>query len=91
VREQQVLSWEEAVRKMTSLPARKLRLKNKGLIAEHYDADLVVFDPATVIDTSTYENPRSFPKGIDWVVVNGQVVVKAGEHTGVRNGRTIRD
>jgi N-acyl-D-amino-acid deacylase len=91
VREQQVLSWEEAVRKMTSLPARKLRLKRKGMIAEGCDADLVVFDPATVIDTSTYENPRKFPDGIDWVMVNGQVVVKNGAHTGVRNGRTIRD
>ncbi|MCP4630298.1 MAG: D-aminoacylase [bacterium] len=91
VREQQVMSWEEAVRKMTSLPARKLRLKNKGMIAERYDADIVVFDPATVIDTSTYEAPRSFPDGIDWVVVNGQVVVKDGEHTGVRNGKAIRE
>jgi N-acyl-D-amino-acid deacylase len=91
VREQQVISWEEAVRKMTSLPAGKLRLKNKGIIAERYDADIVVFDPATVIDTSTYEAPRSFPEGIEWVIVNGQVVVAEGEHTGVRKGRTIRD
>ena len=91
VREQKVMSWEEAVRKMTSLPARKLRLKNKGMLAEHYDADVVVFDPKTVIDTSTYETPRSFPEGIDWVIVNGKVVVKDGEHTGVRNGKTIRD
>ena len=59
------LCLEEAVRKMTSLPARKLRLKNKGMIAERYDADIVVFDPATVIDTSTYEAPRNFPVGID--------------------------
>jgi N-acyl-D-amino-acid deacylase len=91
VRKQQVMSWEEAVRKMTSLPARKLRLKNKGMIAEQYDADIVVFDPETVIDTSTYEAPRSFPDGIDWVIVNGKVVVKDGEHTGLRNGKTIRD
>ena len=91
VREQQVMSWEEAVRKMTSLPARKLRLKNKGMIAGHYDADVVVFDPATVIDTATYESPRNFPAGIDWVIVNGKVVVKDGEHTGARNGKTIRD
>jgi len=91
VREQKVMSWEEAVRKMTSLPARKLRLKNKGMIAEQYDADVVVFNPATVIDTSTYETPRSFPEGIDWVIVNGKVVVKNGEHTGVRRGKTIRD
>jgi N-acyl-D-amino-acid deacylase len=91
VREKKVMSWEEAVRKMTSLPARKLRLKNKGMIAEQYDADVVVFDPETVIDTSTYESPRTFPKGIDWVIVNGKVVVKDGEHTGARHGKTIRD
>lgn len=91
VREKKVMSWEEAVRKMTSLPARKLRLKNKGMIAEQYDADVVVFDPETVIDTSTYESPRTFPKGIDWVIVNGKVVVKNGEHTGARHGKTIRD
>jgi len=91
VREQKVMSWEEAVRKMTSLPARKLRLKKKGMIAEHYDADIVVFDPGTVIDTSTYEAPRTFPDGIDWVIVNGTIVVKNGEHTGARPGNTIRD
>ena len=91
VREQQVMSWEEAVRKMTSLPARKLRLKKKGLIAEQYDADIVIFDPETVVDTSTYEYPRTFPDGIDWVIVNGVVVVKNGVHTGARPGKTIRE
>jgi N-acyl-D-amino-acid deacylase len=91
VREQNVMTWEEAVRKMTSLPAGKLRLKNKGMIAQNYDADVVVFDPATVIDTATYESPRNFPKGIDWVIVNGMVAVKDGKHTGIRNGKTIRN
>jgi len=90
VREQQVMSWEEAVRKMTSLPAQKLRLKTKGLLAENYDADAVVFDPATVMDRSTYEDPRQYPAGIDWVLVNGCVVVENGKHSGERPGRTIR-
>ncbi len=90
VREQQVMSWEEAVRKMTSLPAQKLRLKMKGVIAEQYDADLVVFDPETVIDRSTYEDPRQYPDGIEWVVVNGEVVVENAAHTGKRPGRAIR-
>ena len=76
---------------MTSLPAQKLRLKRKGLIAEQYDADVVIFDPKTVMDTSTYESPRSFPDGIDWVIVNGHIVVKNGEHNGERHGKTIRD
>jgi N-acyl-D-amino-acid deacylase len=90
VREQQVMSWEEAVRKMTSLPAQKLRLKTKGIIAEQYDADLVIFDPKTVIDRSTYEDPRQHPEGIDWVVVNGEVVVENATHTGKRPGKAIR-
>ena len=90
VREQQVMSWEEAVRKMTSLPAQKLRLKTKGFLAENYDADVVVFDPATVMDRSTYEDPRQYPAGIDWVLVNGSVVVENGKHNGERPGRTIR-
>jgi N-acyl-D-aspartate/D-glutamate deacylase len=90
VREQQVMSWEEAVRKMTSLPAQKLRLKTKGFLAENYDADVVVFDPATVIDRSTYEDPRQYPAGIDWVLVNGRAVVENGKHSGERPGRTIR-
>lgn len=64
VREQGVLSLEEAVRKMTSLPARKIRLRNKGVIAEGYDADLVVFDPDTVIDKNSYDDPRVHPAGI---------------------------
>jgi N-acyl-D-amino-acid deacylase len=90
VREQQVMSWEEAVRKMTSLPAQKLRLKTKGFLLENYDADLVVFDPATVMDRSTYEDPRQYPAGIDWVLVNGCVVVENGKHSGEHPGRTIR-
>ena len=90
VREQQVISWEEAVRKMTSLPAQKLRLKTKGFLAENYDADVVVFDPATVMDRSTYEDPRQYPAGIDWVLVNGSVVVENGKHSGERPGRTMR-
>ncbi len=90
VREQQVMSLEEAVRKMTSLPARKLRLKSKGMLAENYDADIVVFDPETVMDRSTYEEPRTYSAGIDWVLVNGVVAVEEGAYTGQRAGRTIR-
>ena len=73
------MSWEEAVRKMTSLPAQKLRLKTKGIIAAKYDADLVIFDPKTVIDRSTYEDPRQYPDGIDWVLINGTIVVERGK------------
>lgn len=90
VRNQGVLSFEEAVRKMTSLPAEKLRLRTKGMIAENYDADITIFDPDTIIDRATFENPREFPSGIAWVIVNGQVVVENGNHTGATPGRTIR-
>ena len=91
VREQRVMSWEEAVRKMTSCPAQKLRLKHKGQIAEGFDADIVVFDPETVIDRSTYDDPRRHPTGIEHVLVNGTFAVKEAKPTGKRSGRTIRD
>jgi N-acyl-D-aspartate/D-glutamate deacylase len=85
-----VLSIEEAVRKMTSNPAQKLRLKNKGLIAQNYDADITIFDPDKIIDTATYSDPRQFPGGMGWVIVNGEVVVEKGVHTHARPGRVIR-
>jgi N-acyl-D-amino-acid deacylase len=90
VRDKRVLSLEEAVRKMTSLTAEKLRLKNKGVIAENYDADITIFDPDKIIDNATYDNPKKFSSGIEWVIVNGQVVVEKRKHTNNRSGRTIR-
>lgn len=90
VREQGVLSFEEAVRKMTSLPAEKLKLRTKGVIAENFDADITIFDPDRIIDHATYDNPRQFPSGIEWVIVNGEVVVEKGKHSGANPGRTIR-
>ena len=90
VREKGVIGLEEAVRKMTSAPAQKLRLKSKGLLAGGMDADITVFRAATIIDRATYDDPRQFSPGIEWVVVNGQVVVEDGRHTGARPGRTVR-
>jgi len=90
VREQGVLSLEEAVRKMTSLPAEKLRLRSKGVIAEGFDADITVFDPESILDNATYGNPRQYSTGVRWVLVNGRVVVENGKHTGQRPGQTIR-
>ena len=90
VRDQGILPLEEAVQKMTSSPAEKLRLKTKGRIAENFDADITIFNLDTVIDNATYENPRQFPSGIEWVIVNGQVVVENGQHTKATPGRTIR-
>lgn len=90
VRELGVLSLEECVRKMTSAPARRLGLADRGLIRLGMMADLVVFDPETVQDTATYENPRSYPRGIPYVIVNGQIVKDDGRYTGAIPGRALR-
>lgn len=90
VRDEQVIPLEEAIRKMTSLPAGVLNLPDRGTIAAGKWADLVIFDPATVRDTATFENPFSYPQGIDTVIVNGQVVLDEGTHTGTRSGKVLR-
>ena len=90
VRDEALLSLEEAVRKMTSAPAARLGLDDRGLIRDGYRADLVVFDPARVRSNATYEEPRRFPDGIEHVIVNGRLVVDSGRHTGATPGRTLR-
>lgn len=89
VRDEQVLSLEEAIRRMTSLPAATLDLPDRGTIAAGQWADLVIFDPATVRDTATFEQPFQYPVGIDTVLVNGRVVLDAGMHTGARPGQVL--
>lgn len=88
VRTRHVIGLEEAIRKMTSLPAEHFRFANRGLLKEGYAADVVVLDPATVADTATYDKPHSYAAGISYVLVNGVVVVKEGQHTGQRPGLT---
>jgi N-acyl-D-amino-acid deacylase len=78
VREKKLLTLEEAVRKMTSFPARRFKLGKRGLIAPGYAADLVVFDPETILDTATYEDPKHFPEGISHVLVNGAKAIASG-------------
>ncbi|HEX7224225.1 MAG TPA: amidohydrolase family protein [Candidatus Limnocylindria bacterium] len=90
VREEALLGLEEAVRKMTSAPAARLGLPDRGVLRDGAVADIVIFDPARVRSTATYEEPRSFPEGIPWVLVAGEVVVEDGRHTGARPGRTLR-
>lgn len=90
VREEKVIPLEEAVRKMTSLPAATLNLPDRGTIAPGKWADLVLFDPATVEDKATFENPFQYPVGIDTVIVNGKVVLDEGTHTGTRPGQILR-
>lgn len=89
VRERGVLRLEEAIRKMTSWPATRMRLEDRGAIREGGWADLVVFDPATIEDLATYEAPTRPPRGIDYVLVNGQIVIDHGRHTGARPGRVL--
>ena len=88
-RDQRVLSLEQAVHKMTGLPARKLGLKNRGVIRVGAKADLVVFNHKTVIDRATYEDPHQYAAGIEYVFVNGRLVIKGGEHTGSLPGRVL--
>ena len=90
VREEGVLSLPEAVHKMTELPAERLGLDNRGRIAEGMMADLVVFDPETVIDKATFEEPHQYPEGIPYVIVNGAVAVDEGRFTDVRAGQVLR-
>jgi N-acyl-D-amino-acid deacylase len=89
VRENRVLTLEEAIRKMTSFPARRFKLGKRGLIAPGYAADLVMFDPDEISDKATYGDPKRFPEGISCVLVNGAIVVESGVHRGVRAGRVI--
>ncbi len=90
VREERLLSLEEAVRKMTTLPAARLRLFDRGLLRPGAFADLVVFDPATIRDRSTFANPRQYAEGVRYVAVNGQLVVDDGQMTAARPGRALR-
>ncbi len=89
VREEGVLSLEEAVRKMTSFPARRMGLLDRGLVRAGMWADLVVFDPDRVIDRATFDDPHQYPEGIDDVIVNGVAVIRGGEHTGAFPGRPL--
>ena len=90
VREKKVLTLEQAIYKMTGLPARKLQLKDRGLINKGYQADIVVFDENQITDTATFENPHQYPKGIHHVLVNGQRVISNGEHTGRLPSKILR-
>ncbi|MFF4502162.1 amidohydrolase family protein [Streptomyces sp. NPDC001401] len=90
VRELGVLSLEECVAHLTSRPAARLRLPDRGLVREGYRADLVLFDPATVAAGATYENPRTLPTGIPHVLIDGRFVIEEGHRTTVLAGRAIR-
>src|SRR5687767_7995314 len=90
VRDENVLTLPEAVRKMTSLPASILGLTDRGQIKTGAAADVAIFDPATVGETNSFEKPKSYAKGVPYVLVNGVVVIEKGEHTGARPGKPLR-
>ena len=89
VREQKVLTLEEAIRKMTSWPATRYRLASRGIIKEGCWADVVIFDFDKIQDLATYDQPLLSPVGIDFVLVNGQIVIEQGKHTGARPGHVL--
>jgi N-acyl-D-amino-acid deacylase len=90
VRDEGIVGLEEAIRRMTAAPAARLGLRERGVIRDGAIADLVVFDPATVRSNATYDEPRRFPDGIDHVIVNGELVIDGGVHTGRTPGRALR-
>lgn len=90
VRELKLVRLEDAIRRATSLAAQSLNIRDRGLLREGFFADIVVFDPATIIDTATYEKPHSYARGVRYVVVNGQVVLADGRITDARPGKVVR-
>lgn len=90
VREEQVISLEEAIRKLTSLPASNLKIERRGSLQPGYFADVVIFDPGTIQDHATFEEPHQLATGVEHVFVNGGHVLKNSEHTGAMPGRVVR-
>jgi len=90
VREERFMELPDAIRKMTSFPAQRLGLPDRGLLRDGFKADVVVFDPKTVKAPATRTQPKQFPIGIDYVIVNGQVVIDQSKHTGALAGRALR-
>ncbi|MGE4190440.1 MAG: amidohydrolase family protein, partial [Thermoanaerobaculia bacterium] len=90
VREERLISLSEAVRRLSAFPAENLRLDHRGRLAVGYYADVVVFDPATIADRATYEDPHQLATGVEQLFVNGAVVIRDGVHTGATPGRAVR-
>jgi N-acyl-D-amino-acid deacylase len=90
VRDEQVISLEEAIRKLTLLPASNLKIEKRGSLQPGYFADVVIFDPETIQDHATFEEPHQLATGVEHIFVNGTHVLKNGEHTGAMPGRVVR-
>jgi N-acyl-D-amino-acid deacylase len=89
VRDEKVLTMEQAIRKMTSFPAQRFGLAGRGILRDGMKADIVVFNPVTVNGTATFAKPKQFPIGIEYVLVNGKMVVEKGKHTGALPGEPL--
>lgn len=90
IRDQHLLPLEQGIRKMTSLPAQRERLLDRGLLKEGYFADITIFDPAAIKDLASYSQPSQIPEGVKYVFVNGQLEFEDGKLTGVTSGRALR-
>jgi N-acyl-D-amino-acid deacylase len=90
VRDEKVIPLNEAVYRLSGLPASNLKIRDRGLLKEGYYADVVVFDPDTIQDHATFEEPHQYSTGVYHVFVNGEQVLKDGEHTGATPGRVVR-
>ena len=90
VREKKILTLENAIRKMTSFPAQRLGLKDRGILKEGMAADIVVFNPDTIRDNSTYLDTHQYPDGIPYVIVNGKIVVENGKQLRNYPGKVLR-
>ncbi len=89
VRDEKVITLEEAIRKMTSANAAKVRQYDRGLLRPGMAADVTVFNAATIIDNATYEKPHQYATGVEYVMVNGKMVLEHGRHTGARPGAIL--
>jgi len=90
VRKQQIIHLEDAIRKMTSLPAQKFKLYDRGLLRVGMAADVVVFDAQQIEDKATFAQPHAYSEGMKWVLVNGEILIEAGQHTGARTGLILK-
>jgi N-acyl-D-amino-acid deacylase len=90
VRDEHLLSLEAAIQKMTGAPAARVGLRDRGLLQVGMFADITIFDPQKIIDVATFENPNQYPRGIPYVVVNGQLTVDGGQRTSALAGKVIR-
>lgn len=89
-RDEKLFDLSTAIYKMTSFPCKRIDIKDRGMIKEGYFADIVIFKPDTISDTADYKTPKSYPIGIEYVIVNGKITVRMGEHTGIKAGRVLR-